>query len=96
MEWWLAIPHGMALIRFASIQRSLDWKRVAKIVAYLFFQKEIVDTRSSLISTFEIFTSLKTRGARKRIPVASTLVFKAVTPTFSNVLLHVNGASVIT
>src|SRR5258708_292508 len=44
MEWWPGTPHvpHRDPDKVRDIQRSLDWKRVAQIAAYL-LQEEIVD-----------------------------------------------------
>jgi len=44
MEWWPGKPHAphRKADKVKSIQRSLDWKRVTQIAAYL-LQEEIID-----------------------------------------------------
>src|SRR5258706_20253 len=49
MEWWPGTPHvpHRDPLKVRAIQRSLDWKRVAQIAAYL-LQREIVDAPEKL------------------------------------------------
>ncbi|MER2514503.1 MAG: DGQHR domain-containing protein [Nitrosomonas ureae] len=98
MEWWPGKPHtprrDPAKVR--SIQRSLDWKRVAKIAAYL-LQEEIVDVPKLIDRYFRaIYEPKKLEPGREWPPKVQRVVgFQSSEyPTFSNVLLHVNGASV--
>src|SRR3989344_1467281 len=98
MEWWPgtpAFPHrNPAKVR--SIQRSLDWKRVAHIAAYL-LQKELKDVGEQIEKYFgEIYEPLKYEPGREWPPKVGPVIGyqRSVYPSFSNVLLHVNGAQV--
>ena len=53
MEWWPGQPHTPRRDpkKVRDIQRSLDWKRVAQIAAYL-LQKEIIDAPQKLDKYF--------------------------------------------
>src|ERR1700758_4606610 len=53
MEWWPGQPHTphRDANKVRNIQRSLDWKRVAQIAAYL-LQEEIVDAPTRLDECF--------------------------------------------
>lgn len=53
MEWWPGQPHTphRNAEKVKAIQRSLDWKRVAQIAAYL-LQKEIVDAPEQIDEFF--------------------------------------------
>lgn len=98
MEWWPGKPHTPRRdpSKVRSIQRSLDWKRVAKIAAYL-LQKEIVDVPKLIDRYFRgIYEPKRLEPGREWPPKVSRVVgFQSSEyPTFSNVLLHVNGASV--
>ncbi|MBX3370931.1 MAG: DGQHR domain-containing protein [Nitrospira sp.] len=98
MEWWPGKPHTPRhdADKVRSIQRSLDWKRVAKIAAYL-LQKEIVDAPKLINKYFRnIYEPKKLEPGREWPPKVQRVVgFQSSEyPTFSNVLLHVNGASV--
>jgi hypothetical protein len=98
MEWWPGKPHTPRRdpSKVRSIQRSLDWKRVAKIAAYL-LQKEIVDVPKLIDRHFRvIYEPRKLEPGREWPPKVQRVVgFQSSEyPTFSNVLLHVNGASV--
>src|SRR5438309_4010253 len=54
MRWWPGTPHEPHRNpdKVRAIQRSLDWKRVVQIAAYL-LQREIMDTRDLLTRHFE-------------------------------------------
>ncbi len=98
MEWWPGTPHvphrNPSKVR--DIQRSLDWKRVAQIAAYL-LQEEIVDAPTLIDKYFrKIYSQLADDPGRIWPPkVPSVVGFQPSDyPTFSNVLLHVNGAVV--
>ncbi len=98
MEWWPGKPHSpnRDSQRVRDIQRSLDWKRVSQIAAYL-LQKEIVDAPNLLDKFFKgIYEPKKLEPGREWPPkVPKVIGFeKSEYPTFSNVLLHVNGASI--
>jgi DGQHR domain-containing protein len=96
MEWWPGkahAPHRNAN-KVRTIQRSLDWKRVAQIAAYL-LQSEIVDAPEKLARHFDEFYGAKAGEPGREWPPKLPKVAKfqrSGYPTFSNVLLHVNGA----
>jgi DGQHR domain-containing protein len=79
-----------------DIQRALDWKRVARIAAYL-LQEEILDAAQKLDECFtEIYEPRKLEPGREwppRVPRVTPFE-RSSFPTFSNVLLHVNGARI--
>ena len=96
MEWWPGTPHAphRNAQKVRTIQRSLDWKRVAQIAAYL-LQREIVDTPAKLQRYFEDFYGQQSAEPGREWPPKLPQVAKfqrSGYPTFSNVLLHVNGA----
>lgn len=98
MEWWPGQPHTphRDAKKVRDIQRSLDWKRVVQIAAYL-LQKEIIDAPSLLDKYFKkIYEPKKMEPGREWPPKISRVVGfeRSEYPTFSNVLLHVNGASI--
>ncbi|MBL8044272.1 MAG: DGQHR domain-containing protein [Nitrospira sp.] len=98
MQWWPGKPHTPRhdADKVRSIQRSLDWKRVAKIAAYL-LQKEIVDAPKLIDKYFRnIYEPKKLEPGREWPPKVQRVVGfqNSEYPTFSNVLLHVNGALV--
>ena len=96
MEWWPGTPHAphRNADKVRAIQRSLDWKRVAQIAAYL-LQREIADTPDKLNKYFKKFYGTMAgepgREWPPRLPNVSKFQ-RSEYPTFSNVLLHVNGA----
>jgi len=98
MDWWPGQPHTphRDSVKVRDIQRSLDWKRVAQIAAYL-LQREIVDTPSQLDKYFrKIYEPKKLEPGREWPPKVSKVIGfeRSEYPTFSNVLLHVNGAEI--
>lgn len=98
MQWWPGKPHTPRHDpeKVRAIQRSLDWKRVAKIAAYL-LQDEIIDTPERLDHYFhKIYEPKKLEPGREWPPRVPKVVGyeKSEYPTFSNVLLHVNGAQI--
>lgn len=98
MEWWPGQPHTPHRdpIKVRDIQRSLDWKRVAQIAAYL-LQKEIVDAPDKLDKYFrKIYEPKKMEPGREWPPKVSKVIGfeRSEYPIFSNVLLHVNGATI--
>src|SRR5258708_19440520 len=98
MEWWPGTPHvpHRDPDKVRDIQRSLDWKRVAQIAAYL-LQEEIVDAPALIDKYFRKIYARKSEDPGRIWPpkVPSVVGFQASDyPTFSNVLLHVNGAIV--
>ena len=98
MEWWPGRPHTphRDATKVKAIQRSLDWKRVAQIAAYL-LQREIIEAPERLDEYFSpIYEPKKLEPGREWPPkVPQVIGFeRSEYPTFSNVLLHVNGAEV--
>ncbi len=97
MEWWPGTPHTPHRDpkKVKAIQRSLDWKRVAQIAAYL-LQEEILDCGRKLDEVFgKIYEPKKNDLGREWPPnIRGTIKFnKSSFPFFTNVLIHVNGAS---
>ena len=96
MEWWPGTPHvprrDPAKVR--AIQRSLDWKRVAQIAAYL-LQSDIKDAPERLNKYFSpIYEPRRTDPGRQWPPKVGRVVSFApsIYRSFSNILVHVNGA----
>src|SRR6202171_6473045 len=60
MRWWPGQPHAPHRDprKVRAIQRSLDWKRVAQIAAYL-LQREIEDAPDKLNKYFKKFYGTK-------------------------------------
>src|SRR5689334_20378613 len=69
MEWWPGTPHTphRNADKVSAIQRSLDWKRVAQIAAYL-LQREIVDAPDKLNQYFRSFYETKARDPGREWP----------------------------
>lgn len=98
MQWWPGTPHSphRNATKVRAIQRSLDWKRVAQIASYL-LQDEIVKVPERIDEFFrEIYEPKKTEPGREWPPKVSKVItpMKSEFPTFSNILLHVNGAEI--
>jgi DGQHR domain-containing protein len=98
MEWWPGKPHtpNRDAKKVRAIQRSLDWKRVAQIAAYL-LQQEIVEAPERIDEFFRtIYEPTRLEPGRQWPPkIPKVIGFeRSEYPTFSNVLLHVNGAKV--
>jgi len=98
IEWWPGMPHSphRKAEKVKAIQRSLDWKRVAQIAAYL-LQAEIYDTDKKINKYFKaIYEPKKYEPGREWPPnIKKVTGFeKSIFPVFSNVLLHVNGAEI--
>ena len=98
MDWWPGRPHTphRDSQKVTAIQRSLDWKRVAQIAAYL-LQEEIVDVPAQLDKFFrEIYEPRRFDPGREWPPRVPQVVGfeRSEYPTFANVLLHVNGATI--
>jgi DGQHR domain-containing protein len=96
MAWWPGTPHAPHRDpeKVQSIQRALDWKRVAQIAAYL-LQDEIVDAPQRLDKCFRgIYEPKSLEPGRDWPPRVSKVIgFEpSEYPVFSSVLLHVNGA----
>jgi DGQHR domain-containing protein len=97
MDWWPGKPHfpHRNPDKVRSIQRSLDWKRVAQIAAYL-LQREIVGAPEKIERYFsDIYGSTASEPGREWPPQLPKVARfqRSGYPTFSNVLLHVNGAT---
>jgi DGQHR domain-containing protein len=98
MQWWPGTPHSphRNAAKVRAIQRSLDWKRVAQIASYL-LQDEIVKVPERIDEFFrEIYEPKKMEPGREWPPRVSKVItpMKSEFPTFSNILLHVNGAEI--
>lgn len=98
MDWWPGTPHAPHRDpnKVRSIQRSLDWKRVAQIGAYL-LQQEIIDVPDRLDHYFnEVYEPKKNEPGREWPPrIPGVVGFqRSEFRTFSNVLIHVNGARI--
>lgn len=98
MDWWPGTPHSPHRTpeKVRAIQRSLDWKRVAQIAAYL-LQREIVDAPKKVLEYFNQIYGAKAGEPGREWPPRLPKVAKfqrSAYPTFSNVLLHVNGAKI--
>ncbi|MGH9428907.1 MAG: DGQHR domain-containing protein, partial [Terriglobia bacterium] len=98
MEWWPGKPHSphRNADKVKAIQRSLEWKRVAHIAAYL-LQHEISEVPTKLDRCFRhIYEPTKNEPGREWPPRVANVItpIKSEFPTFSNVLLHVNGAEI--
>lgn len=76
MVWWPGKPHNPArdLNKIRDIQRSLDWKRVAQIAAYL-LQKEIINVPDLLDKYFkDIYEPKKLEPGREWPPKVSKVI----------------------
>src|SRR5688572_737156 len=76
MEWWPGTPHSphRNSDKVRAIQRSLDWKRVAQIAAYL-LQEEILDVPQRLDKYFKgIYQPKKSEPGRQWPPKVSRVV----------------------
>ena len=98
MEWWPGTPHSphRDAEKIKAIQRALDWKRVVQIAAYL-LQEEIIDAPEKLNTYFRnIYQPKKNEPGREWPPKVNRVIGyqRSEFPTFSNVLLHVNGAKI--
>ena len=98
MEWWPGKPHSphRDASKVKAIQRSLEWKRVAQIAAYL-LQREIQNVPEKLNKYFRVIYEPRKNEPGREWPPSVTGVITPVKsgfPTFSNVLLHVNGAKI--
>lgn len=96
MDWWPGKPHFPLRKpdKVRAIQRSLDWKRVGQIAAYL-LQSEIVGAPEKVERYFsDIYGTTASEPGREWPPKLPKVVRfqRSGFPTFSNVLLHVNGA----
>jgi DGQHR domain-containing protein len=98
MLWWPGTPHSPHRNpdKVKAIQRSLDWKRVAQIAAYL-LQSEIIDAPDKINKYFkDVYEPKKNEPGREWPPKLSKVIGynRSEFPTFSNVLIHVNGAKI--
>jgi DGQHR domain-containing protein len=98
MEWWPGVPHSPHRDpqKVKAIQRSLEWKRVAHIAAYL-LQREILDVPEKIDKFFRsIYEPKKNEPGREWPPRINKVIGfeRSEFPTFSNVLLHVHGAKI--
>lgn len=98
MEWWPGTPHTPHRDRekVRAIQRSLDWKRVVQIAAYL-LQKEIIDAPRQIEKYFQhIYQPKRLERGREWPPKIPKIVgfVRSEFPTFSSILINVNGASI--
>lgn len=96
MTWWPGRPHEPEVDRerVRSIQRSLDWKRVAEIAAYL-LQQELTGVRDLIDRHFTEFYNPRELDPEAEWPprVSDRVRFHpSIYPNFSNVLIHINGA----
>jgi DGQHR domain-containing protein len=98
MEWWPGKPHSphRDAGKVRAIQRSLDWKRVAQIASYL-LQEEIVNVPGRIDEFFsDVYEPTQNEPGREWPPRVSKVItpMKSEFPTFSNILIHVNGAEI--
>ena len=98
MEWWPGKAHAPHRNpnKVKAIQRSLDWKRVVQIAAYL-LQREVDEAGERVKMVFKEFYSGKSKERGSEWPPKLPKVVgyqRSTYPTFSNVLLHVNGAKI--
>jgi DGQHR domain-containing protein len=99
MEWWPGFPHTphRDANKVRAIQRSLDWKRVASIAAYL-LQAEIVDAPSKIEKYFQkVYEPRRLEPGREWPPkISQTISFEpSGYPVFPNILIHLNGAQFV-
>ena len=97
MKWWPGTPHAPHRDpeKVKAIQRSLDWKRVAQIAAYL-LQEDVKDAPERLKKYFTpIYQPKRTDPGRQWPPRVGKIVTFApsIYPSFSNILVHINGAT---
>lgn len=100
MDWWPGTPHApeKKAEKVRAIQRSLDWKRVVHIAAYL-LQREIQDAPEVLNKYFrDVYEPLRLEPGREWPPKVGTVIgFEpSEFPSFSNILVHINGARIET
>lgn len=98
MDWWPGTPHSphRDANKVKAIQRSLDWKRVAHIASFL-LQKEITNAPDKLKKYFTpIYRPRASQPGREWPPKVSNVIGYEPSQyrTFSNVLIHVNGAKI--
>jgi DGQHR domain-containing protein len=96
MEWWPGLAHtpNRNPEKVKNIQRSLDWKRVAQIAAYL-LQRDIEDAPAQMDKVFgKIYEPKKNEPGREWPPKLRGVVkyAKSSFPFLGNILVHVNGA----
>ena len=76
MRWWPGEPHEPTIHaeKVKAIQRSLDWKRIAEIAAYL-MQEEITDVPKKLENYFKkIYEPQKDKLGREWPPKVKNIV----------------------
>lgn len=98
MDLWPGTPHypNPNPEKVKAIQRSLDWKRVAHIAAYL-LQEEILEASQKLEKYFSPIYKPKQKEYGRTWPpkVGNVIGYQpSEFPIFSNVLLHVNGGTI--
>ncbi len=96
IKWWPGQPHypKKHAMKVKAIQRSLDWKRVAQIAAYL-LQEEIVDAKEKIEKYFShIYEPKKLEPGREWPPKLKRVIgfIPSEYPVFSSILVHINGA----
>src|SRR5690349_7329056 len=89
MEWWPGKPHTPHRDpnKVRAIQRSLDWKRVTQIAAYL-LQQEVIDAPDKLDKYFhQIYGAQLQEFSREWPPKIPRVIGfqRSEYPTFSNV-----------
>lgn len=96
IKWWPGNPHYPKIYaeKVKTIQRSLDWKRVAQIASYL-LQRELVDVPDKLNEYFKkIYEPKKFEPGREWPPKVNRVIGYEFSGyrVFSNILVHINGA----
>src|SRR5437588_7172323 len=96
MKWWPGTPHvpHRNPEKVRAIQRSLDWKRVVHIAAYP-LQSEILNATELLERYFsDIYEPRRLEPGREWPPQVGKVVNYEPSsfPSFSNILVHINGA----
>jgi DGQHR domain-containing protein len=99
IKWWPGKPHNPEIYasKVKAIQRSLDWKRVAQMAAYL-LQEEISDAQEKIKEYFsEIYEPKKYEPGREWPPKITKVIGyeESEYPVFSSILVHINGAELI-
>ena len=88
MRWWPGEPHQPIIHaqKVKAIQRSLDWKRVSEIAAYL-MQKEIRDVPEKLVKYFEPIYSPQKDNLGRQWPPKVKKIIKPVTSAYPTFLM---------
>ena len=99
MKWWPGDPHKPKrdAQKVKAIQRSLDWKRVAQNGVLFICSKSSTDAPQKINKYFtEIYEPKKNEPGRQWPPKISNVIGfqRSIYPTFSNLLIHVNGATI--